>query len=311
MRKKVEAAMKALDYAPSAAAMNFASGRTGVVALVLNNLEGEWIPPVLLGIEKTINTDPRASLLLGSLSHDGKHDPTMVESWLTDRRVDAAIFMRPRRSEAKLIEIAHANDMPVALIAPDIPAKHAFELRSDNVQGGLLLGEHLLSLGHKRFAFVGGEKSSRDSKERLKGLQKALSEAGLQISDREIVAGTFSGEDGRAYARRWLKRKKATRPTAIVLADDSMALGLLGSLSEAGIKVPEDVSLTGFNNIPATQWIWPGLTTVEQPLRELGEAACQSVLNALNGKADAHQSTKIVFDVSLVPRNTTGKAPRR
>lgn len=309
MREKVQQAMAELDYRPSAAAMNFAAGRTGVVAVVTNNLEGEWVPPVLLGIEQTINQSRRASLLLGSLTHHGIHDPSIVRAWLDERRVDGAIFLRPRRSEARLVETAREQGIPFALIAPDISAKGGVELRSDNILGGQLIGQHLLELGHRRFAFIGGEQTSRDSQERLKGLLIRLDAAGVRLHHRDIVAGSFSGIDGQAFAKRWLRRKKSTRPSAIVFADDSMALGFTGALLEAGVKIPAEVSVTGFNNIPATQWIWPGLTTVEQPLIELGISACEAVLTALELRPPAPAQERVQFPVKLVVRGTTACAP--
>lgn len=310
MREKVEQAMVELNYRPSAAAMNFAAGRTGVIAVVTNNLEGEWVPPVLLGIEQTINQSRRASLLLGSLTHQGIHDPSIVQAWLDERRVDAAIFLRPRRSEAKLVATAREQSIPFALIAPDISARGGVELRSDNVLGGQLIGEHLINLGHQRFAYIGGEAASRDSRERLKGLLLGLKAAGIRLSERDIFAGSFTGYDGQAFAKRWLKRKRSARPTAVVFADDSMALGFTGALLQAGVQIPHDVSVTGFNNIPATQWIWPGLTTVEQPLVDLGISACQSVLTALEEKTRHPVEQRLQFPVKLIIRATTGSPPQ-
>lgn len=309
MKKKVETAMKALNYSPSVAARNFASGRTGVIGLVVNNLEGAWVSPLLLGIEQSINQDRKASLLLASLTHQGTHDLSVVRSWLKERRVDGLIFVRPRRSESSLVDDARSAGVPFALIAPDISARGGLEFRSDNALGGELVAEHLLALGHLRFAFIGGEKTSRDSRERFLGLERILVSQGLGVPLRDQVTGSFAGEDGKAFAKRWLKRKPSTRPTAIVFADDTMALGFIGEVLKAGVKIPQEVSVTGFNNLPGTELLWPTLTTVEQPLTELGRLACAKLMQQISLSPTPEEVKKSIFPVRLISRGTSGPAP--
>jgi DNA-binding LacI/PurR family transcriptional regulator len=255
--------------------------------------------------------DRRASLLLGSLTHDGEYDPSGVRSWFEERRVDGAIFLRPRKSERPLIEAVRRQGIAYSVVASDVPAKGGFELRSDNVLGGRLLASHLVEFGHKRFAYVGGERSSRDSQERLSGIEQVLRQSGHRLLPRDIVEGSFETDDGRAYAKRWLKRRAQARPTAVLFGDDTMALGFVGSLLKAGIDIPRQVSVTGFNDIPASSWIWPGLTTVSQELVHLGAAACDKVLRATTGGSELRLTRSETFPVELIRRQTTGPAPRR
>jgi LacI family transcriptional regulator len=311
MRARVIKAMEDLDYSPSAAAMNFAAGRTGVIAVIANNLDGEWISPLLRGIEKTLMQDRRASLLLGSLTHDGRYDAKVVRSWIEERRVDGAIFLRPRKSERPLLRMVRKHGVAYSVVAADIPSRGGFDIRSDNILGGRLLAEHLLDLGHRRFAYIGGERSSRDSEDRLAGAQAHLEKHDSGISPRNIIEGSFDAQDGRDYAKRWLKMKPSSRPTAVMFGDDTMALGFVGSLLQAGVNVPRDVSVTGFNDIPASGWIWPGLTTIRQQLVKLGESACDQVLQGIAAGSPPDKSPTTTFAVELIARQTTGPAPRR
>ena len=171
------------------------------------------------------------------------------------------------------------------------------------------------SAAKSRIAFVGGQarinattfRDSIDSQHRLDGLSQALGEHGVKIPDANVTFLRYHVDSGVDYARRWLKIARARAPTAIVFGNDAMAIGCLRTLLSQGVKIPEEVSVVGFDDIPSASLVWPGLTTVRQEMSKMGETACQLVRRALELKTPGggiHQ-----FPVSLVVRESTGRVP--
>ncbi len=308
VKARVAKVIQKLGYTPWTTARNFSLGRAGCVGLVMEDTQSEWITQILGGIEEELTTK-HISLLVGSLVLRDKYDATTVSSWIRERRVDGLIFARASKREKPLIEAARKAGLSVALIAPDENFKSVQILRSDNASAAKEIAEHLYGLGHRRIAFVGGPKDSLDSRQRFEGLEQGFLAHKVKIPESNIHFAKYYVEEGVEYAHKWLKIARSRAPTAVVLGNDAMAIGFMRTLQAENVSIPRDVSVVGFDDIPASSLYWPGLTTVRQEMRGMGAAACKQLMAEVEGEEPAAKPTEFVM--KLVVRQSTGPAPSR
>jgi DNA-binding LacI/PurR family transcriptional regulator len=172
----------------------------------------------------------------------------------------------------------------------------------------------LVELGHRRFAFVAGPKHSLDSEQRLQGIEACLLSHKLKLPATNVVYGSnFAALEAENYARKWLKLPSARRPTAVLLACDLMALAFMRALQLAGISIPKEVSIGGFDDITAAGLYWPGLTTARQETRAMGAAACRALFENSDADAEARPrgAAAVEFPMELIVRESTGAAPNQ
>jgi len=309
VRARVAKVIQKLGYAPWTTARNFSLGRAGCFGLVSFDTQSEWITQILGGIEEEL-TSKHISLLVGSLYLRGTYDASTAISWIRDRRIDALIFACPGRRERPLVDAAKKAQLAVALIAPDELFKSVMLLRSDNIGVGRDIAQHLYELGHRRVAYVGGPEEALDSRERGEGLERALAVYKLKLAPgNKVFMPRYHVDEGVAYAQKWLKMPRSRAPTAIVLANDAMALGFMRTLQAQGVSIPKEVSVVGFDDIPAAGLYWPGLTTVRQELRMMGSQACRVLMATLEN--EKIERPMVEFPMKLIVRQSTGPAPER
>ncbi len=309
LQARVERAIQELGYVPSSAARSLKSGRTGSIGVAVESVHGAWFMGLLSGIEEEMNKT-QVSVMLGSLKMRSKYDPSTVAAWIDDRRVDGIIFVRFTREERPLLKAAEEARIPVSFICPDVTQSAGFTVRCRNQDAGRTLGEHLLALGHRRIGFVGGPKESIDSADRLRGLKEAIEAAGASLNAEDTTfAPTYMPQSGAKAAADYLSRPIGRRPTAMVLGNDSMALAFLRELLSAGLRLPDDVSVAGFDGIEEGERSWPSLTTVAQPMHTLGASACRALLERIRDpEASAVMTTE--YPMELIVRESTGPAPQ-
>jgi LacI family transcriptional regulator len=309
VRERVEQAAKDLGYTPSSIARNLKMGRQGCIGVIVESSQSSWFTQILGGIEEALEEKKTVSALLGSLALRGRYDPSAVERWISERRVDGLIFARCTRREAGLVERARKAYIPMVFVAPDehFGAGAVFGIR--NRDAGRDMGAHLLGLGHQRFAFVGGPQESVDTLDRLSGLRDALAARSLEIRPAHVVlADNYAPEGGMAFARTWLKLPRAQAPTAVVCGNDALALGFLRTVLLHGVRVPDEVSVTGFDGVPEGALYWPGVTTVCQPSHDMGNAACSALLRSIESPDEA-EPARLDLVAELIIRESTGPAP--
>jgi DNA-binding LacI/PurR family transcriptional regulator len=172
------------------------------------------------------------------------------------------------------------------------------------------LAEHLYGLGHRRFGFLGGPRDSVDTLDRLRGLRESLAAHDIEVRNGDVsYASSYGSEGGGAFAAAWLARPRAQVPTAIVCGNDALALGFLRAILQSGGRVPEDVSVTGFDGSPEGGLYWPGVTTVRQPSQAMGDAACKALLRLVDNPG-VTDTTRLDLPATMVVRESTGPAPR-
>jgi DNA-binding LacI/PurR family transcriptional regulator len=307
VRARVEQAARELNYSPSPIARNLKTGRQGCIGVVVESSQCSWFTQVLGGIEEAL-ADKTVSALLGSLNLRGSYDTTTIERWIADRRVDGLIFARCTRHEESLVAQARDAQLPMVFIAPDenFSAGPVFVAR--NREAARMLAEHLIGLGHQRFAFLGGPEKSADATERFNGLREGLAERGLEMDPAHVKFGdTFLERGAGAYAEQWLAVPRPAAPTAIMCGNDMLALEFLRAVLQAGVRVPEEVSVVGFDGVPEGGLYWPGLTTAKQPSQGLGNAACRALMQMIDNP-EAPEPPIVDLPAELIVRESSGPA---
>lgn len=298
-RQRVLEAMEALEYLPNETARILSTGKTNVIGVLLPDLHGEFYAKVSQGIEHTARTE--GYHLLVSSSHSNEDEAgTMIRTMLG--RVDGLIIMWPRQEAASLTALI-PKGLPIVLLnaAADgsVPT-----VRFDNQTGAVAMVRHLASHGHRRIAFLKGPAGNFDAVERLAGYREALRAMDLPVDPALELEGNFLRESGYRAVEQLLALD--SRPTALFAANDSMAIGALLGLRERGVRVPDDLALAGFDNIPPAQYMIPQLSTVQAPMHLLGERAMHALLDLLCGAGTVPSTT---LPTELMLRESCGCSP--
>jgi DNA-binding LacI/PurR family transcriptional regulator len=197
--------------------------------------------------------------------------------------------------------------MPVVVVDRDASLPNADVVLYDNAGGSYEAARHLIELGHTCIGCVGGPADATSGAERVKGFRKAIRDAGLSLPDHAVVESDFHFSGGREATARLLATGEPF--TALFAANDLMAAGVVRELSERGIRVPDDVSVIGFDDAPLAEMISPALTTMRQPLQDMAHAAVSLLLSRITGNTNGAAPTRQVLPVSLVVRESTARRP--
>ena len=304
---RVQLAIRELGYAPSITAQSLVTGRAGCIGVVSYTTQSAWFSQILAGIEEQL-ADSRQSVLLASLMLNGRYDSGRVAAWISERRVDGLMIIRYTRREHGLFTAASTAGLPVVLIGPDIKAPASSIVRCNNLDAGRIVAEHLLELGHRRMAFAGGPRDSIDTRDRHRGLSQALAQREIELPEKRVWFGpNYGPESGVEYAQLFLAQPARARPSAVILGNDAMALGFMRTVLQHGVKIPEEVSVVGFDGIPEGGHYWPGLTTVLQPAHRMGASGCRALLECI-ANPDLERTADVQYGVELVIRESTGEA---
>ncbi|WP_210479525.1 LacI family DNA-binding transcriptional regulator [Naasia sp. SYSU D00948] len=293
-RARVEELLQASGYNRRGVAQ-----AASLIELVVSDLVSVWAIELIRGVERVARENQLSLVLTES---GDRHAPG--REW-----IDGVISRRPAG---------------VILVFSDLPPEHKVQLRSRNIpfvildpsgdpapdvpsvgsanwSGGVLATRHLIGLGHKRIAMITGPDDMMCSRARVSGFRSAMEQAGLEVDEELVVAGDFHREDGVEQGHRLLSRPD--RPTAIFAGSDLQAFGVYEAARALGLRVPDDVSVVGYDDLQVSQWVGPPLTTVRQPLTEMAEQATRLVLQ-LRG-SERQETVRIDLATSLVVRDST------
>lgn len=297
--QRIEEVARRMRYAPNSAAQSLSTRRTSTIGVLLPDLHGEFFSEVIRGIDQTVQRSGWHMLL--SSSHNERSE---IEAALRAMRgrVDGLIVMSPDL-DPDILATNLPDRLPIVLMncVMDDPAYDSLNI--DNYGGARAVTEHLLEVGHRRIAVITGPARNHDAAERLRGFRDALRDGGVSGYAGDEYAGDFSESAGYAGARALLE--SAQRPSAIFACNDAMAIGALGGLREAGVRVPEDVAVAGFDDIPIARYVSPPLTTVRVSISRLGECAAERLFRAIESAGD-HQPVQEVLPTELVVRRSSG-----
>jgi LacI family transcriptional regulator len=305
-KQRVLEAAAELGWVPSGTARGLAARRVGIVGLLFPDLGKDadlesdsplFVDQVIRGAERAATLAGDAVLIASTNSSAGRELALRVAG-----KVDGLVVTAPALSNADLASIARS--VPVVLIASRAARGTYDVVSADNRGGSAALTTHLLTVhGYRDIAFVAGPRRSPDSVERFAGFRSAMRAADAPCTDAPDAYGEFT-ESGGARALREILSARRMPPRAVVFGNDEMALGGLGVLRELGLRVPGDVAVTGFDDISAARHVRPGLTTVRQPMRDLGEEAVRAVLARIGDPASARRNLTLPTD--LVVRRSCG-----
>lgn len=285
-RARVAQAIAETGYVPNPAARSLRSQKTYMVLVVLPDLSNTFFSRILRGVEETLFEAGYGMIVSDVDGSPGKE--AHFAAFMATGRVDGAIllnghlFGQGRDGEGEPAPLTAPLAIPLVALCEAIPDATIPQIEIDNRAGAFCMVRHLASLGHRTIAYVSGPPGNILERERFQGYREGLLAAGLPFDPDLVVPGDYTLEAGMAAGRTVAAR--ATRPTAVFCTSDVMAIGAIRTLASAGLRVPDDVSVAGFDDIEFAAVAEPPLTTIHQPRRELGQAGATALIDLLQGR---------------------------
>ena len=299
-RQLVLEASETLGYTPNPAARSLLGKKTGGLGVLLPFVGAEFFSEFLTGLDQAAQENE--FFLVVSTSH--RHlDEFNAAMQAMNKRVDGLIIMAPELNAQDAESISKAEG-PIVFVNTYMD-QHPFDvINFDNYGGAYTLTRHLLALGHRRIALIKGPVNARDAQERARGYRAAMAEEGLIDTAALEFEGEFTHDAG--YAATKMIVRTPSRPTAIVAANDYCAAGAMHALHEAGIAMPDEMAVAGFDGIVSSQYALPPLTSVRVPMREIGFQAVSRLVDRVRGNEVAEAPQQHIVPVELVVRQSTG-----
>ncbi len=299
-RKKILQIAKDLNYVPNASARGLSTRRNDTIGLLLPDVYTEFFSEVIRGADQ-------AAQELGyhffvSSDHNQKSEMEVALRAIRGR-VDGVIIMSPYIDAQTLRETILPRNLPVVLLNCALANGTYDSLSIDNAGGAFRVVQHLLEHGYERIAIIKGTDENVDARERLQGYREALGKSGREISSRLELAGDFTEASGHEAAEKILEL--SPRPRAIFASNDAMAVGALSALRKAGVKVPDEVALVGFDDIPIARYLNPSLTSVHVSINDLGMLAMKRIIQIVREKK-VHRAERTVLPTTIVIRESCG-----
>lgn len=311
-RQRVRHVMEELGYRPSSSARQLAglaesaALRPPGIGIVIKEIDNPFYAEVVKGAGPELE-DRGYVTLLSTSEGDYAKEGTAIDS-LRNRSVKGVIIAPVLDTHADLSHLfmLRRSGFPFVLLETvlGLPTN---AVSVDNVQASALAVRHLLDLGHERVVHFAGPTYTRHSQDRSLGFERAFSQSPLQFDPARVVPAGSRFEDGYEAGLAYFREHDGERPTAATCFNDLVALGLIRALSELGLRVPEDVSVVGFDDIPAASYLASPLTTVHVPQRELGRRAAEILADAIEDPSA--EPVTALLDASLVERTTTAPPP--
>lgn len=302
-RNRVLKAIKLLNYHPSSSARDLATGKTGNLGFILTDdhfLRTEpFYTRIFLGTEFEARVEGYY-VLLSTIKRDF-NDSDNLPRFVVNRNVDG-IIVAGKVPDCFINKLCSYN-LPTVFVDYIPPKNNCPQVLIDNIQGALMATNHLISLGHKNIAFIGGGPGHPSWVDRLEGYKQALESAGISVRNNLIISNDdYQGrQNGYNSAKKLFSKKNNI--TAVFAANDAMAIGVMNYLTENGYKIPNDVSIIGFDDIEADLMLNPTLSTIRVPKLELGSEALKLLVNSIKSKKTF--SKKILIPVELIKREST------
>lgn len=305
-KERVREVMDQLGYHPNFIARSLASQSTRAIGLVMPSstdvvFQNPFFPTVLSGLSEGAHSKQYALHMTTGKTEDEIFDG--VVAMVQGGRVDGVILLYSK-VEDRVIAYLRERDFPFVVIGkPFKDDENISYVDNDNFKAGKEVTEHLIQLGHDKIGFIGGNLDLVVTVERLLGYEKALRNSGISLIDEYIVNDEFLRESGQDAVKVLLSLEKP--PTAMVVADDLMALGVLNKLDELGISVPDDISIVSFNNVLIAEMARPPLTSVDINIFDLGYQATKSLIQKIENPGEPIK--RIIVPFKIVPRFSCGQ----
>lgn len=311
-RARVREAIAQTGYMPNLAARSLRSQKTYMVLVVLPDLSNTFFSKILRGIEERL-FEAGYGMIIGDLDGSPEKEAHFT-AFTAAGRVDGAIllnghlFGQTREGEGTPAKIG----IPLVALCEAVPSADIPQIEIDNRAAASRMTQHLASLGHRSIAYVSGPRNNILERERFLGYQDGLKAAGLPFVPALVLPGDYTIEAGMAAGQDVAARSQ--RPSAVFCTSDEMAIGLMRTLLSAGLRVPDDISVAGFDDIEFAAVAEPALTTIHQPRRELGQMAASVLIDLLQGRPSPKRirlETELVLRDSVKPPQNMEKAPAK
>ncbi|MEX0297744.1 MAG: LacI family DNA-binding transcriptional regulator [Kordiimonas sp.] len=300
-RERVQAAIKKLDYRPNMLSQTFRNKRSNTIVVMVPNIANPLFAKIISGIE-TVTQKHGYNLLLGDTHNSSEleaHYINLVETQL------AAGVLQLSSYSMRNSPLPNPNIKAVGIAGTDNTCGAEFPtVRIDSVEAAKTAVNYLINQGHKRIAVITGPKDNSNTEQRLEGYRTSLGSAGIAIDTDIIFEGDFRLASGQSAVTRMLKQTSEL-PTAIFCMNDEMAIGAINGLSSAGLTVPEDMSVIGFDDIDFAAFVTPQLTTIAQPANEMGQRGATLLIQMIEEQSPSDQD--IVLPFEFVVRNSVSK----
>ncbi|MBI9094107.1 MAG: LacI family DNA-binding transcriptional regulator [Sphaerochaeta sp.] len=296
-RIRVESAMKKLSYIPNMNAQNLVTNKTWTIGVIVPDIANPFFASLVKAGEKICN-ERGYSMLIGNTEGDLAIERRYISVYQS-RMCEAIILVAPRIDDFELSELN--KQIPLVVVDRTVPFQDIVQVYLDNTRGAEVATKHLLDLGHTRIGFVMGPEEVPNSHTRYEGYAQALKQAGIPFTKELVYQGDFIVETGRKALEYF--ESLAIKPTAIFCSNDLMAIGIIERANELDIKIPNQYSLVGFDNIFLSSLVNPRLTTISYPILEMGTKAITLLLDSLLSEAKVQMSENL--EHNLIIRNST------
>ncbi len=300
-RARVEVAVAELGFVPNRLASGLRSRRTETLALVLTDITNPFSTTIARGVEDIASEAGYTVIFCNTDESVSKEK--MYLQMLLEKRVDG-ILLVPAVGGLDSVALIKKQGTPIAVLDRRVPDLQTDVVRCDSEVGAYELTRLLLSLGHREIAILNGPKDVSTSEDRLAGYRRALTEAGIPTNSKHEYYGAFNQESGFEMTRKVLA--EAQKPTALFAANNFIAFGALKALQELELRVPEDIAVVGFDDLPSALVTFPFLTVAAQPAYEIGRRAIEILLKKLDG-GPSDQYQEVVLPAEIVIRQSSGK----
>lgn len=301
---KVKRAMREANYRPNVLARGLATGRLNLVAMLMSETE----TPFWLQMVDRMDAELRERGYILSICYLGKTEEARCANFRLIREYGfSGYIIGDLRDEPEFVELLRSFNQPLVFFNRYIDILSDFDaVVVDNYRGGYLAGRHLIELGHRDMAMLTGPLKSSASRDRYHGFRDALAEAGVELGRDRVAEGDLGMVSGELFAQKFLARKRR-ECTAIFAGNDMMAVGILNYCRDRGIRVPEELSLVGFDDVAYAGSPLIGLTTVQQPCDQMSAITAERIVARIRGDRSERQS--VTLQPRLIVRKTTGSAP--
>lgn len=300
-KQRVLDAIAELNYRPSSLAQALVRQETKMLALIVPDNVNPFFAELARGLED-YGFEAGYNVILCNSDRNLDKEQAYLDM-LISKRVDGLVYMTTTVDEERLKPLLDHN---IKTVAFDREYEGIDALLLDNYQGGYDATQHLIDLGHRRIACISGPDVGTRSRDRVSGYEQALADAGIEADPALLVTGDWTYRSGREQIQHLMSVDQP--PTAVFICNDVMALGAISYLHERRIRIPEDVSLVGFDNISLSAFSCPPLTTLAMPVVEAGQCMCEMLLDRINDKAP-EEARRVTLRGELLVRATTAPPP--
>ena len=277
---RIRQAIDALGYQPNPHARSLSRGRSDTLGLVLPDITNPYFARLAAAVEREAARQGYWLTLCASLNTQAREREYLAR--LSRMAVDGIIFVTNHPDDGALTEPIVNSHRRIVILDEDVVGVKASKVFSDNEQGGFLAGRHLFDMGHRRIAFFGGPEAMRSTEARLAGVRRAIAETGVAAEVTDAYFGEYSPEHGRACAERLMATRSPA--TALLVSSDQIMIGALEIFRRAGLRIPTQLSVIGFDDIAPFILFDPPLTSIRQPVEAMGRRAVDLLVRGLRGE---------------------------